>query len=48
LGDVSRNEEVIKKIFQEVDENSDGVISKEEFVKLLMNHTKNKLINQKS
>lgn len=43
LGDTSNNEEIIKKIFQEVDENSDGVISKEEFVKLLMRETKKRM-----
>lgn len=39
LEDKSKSEESIKKIFMEIDENNDGVISREEFVKLLMkNH----------
>lgn len=35
------------KIFQEVDENSDGVISKDEFVRLLMRETKKTIINSR-
>lgn len=38
------SEEAIKKIFQEVDENNDGVISREEFVHLLMKTNREKFL----
>lgn len=40
LEDPLQSEESIKRIFQEVDENNDGVISKEEFVRLLMQESR--------
>ena len=45
LDDASNSQEVIKKIFQEVDQNSDGVISKDEFVLLLMKES-HKMLKQ--
>ena len=43
LEDTKESQESIKKIFQQVDENNDGNISKKEFVNLLMQETKRKI-----